>query len=148
MADHNKTLSNSLNLFGGGGASLWNAYNWGSFKWGEGTVAFPQDVLHLVSSSLAPTSDASSLQPVHYLDGGSFSFDTTPLKRGTRVLTSETLTLSGETTSEQLGDGSGYYYVYVSNTTNSEDKDETSWSGVAAGSASWTTATVTSVSWS
>lgn len=127
MADFSKTISNSVNLFGGSPTSLWNAWNWNAFRWGEGTADLPVAVMHLIGESLS-------------LDSGIGKFDTAHL-------ISESLSPDSAMDSEYLTDGSGYNYVFPSDVTNHQDQaiasytvgsnPSNSWSSAAAGGTVW-----------
>ena len=127
MADHTITISNSLNLFGGSPSSLWNAYNWGSFKWGEGTVSVVWDLDHLISNTL--------------------TFSTVVIKDSEKVI-SNTLTVVSEMTYESVQDANGYYYVYVPNVTNAESRTTATYTSGSVSAASWTSQAASATVWS
>jgi hypothetical protein len=140
------TVSNSLRAFGGGPPSLWNAYAWNAFKWGEGTATIPHQVVHLVSTSLSLDSARAGGDIVHLvsetlaLDSG-YGFNLT-------FQVSNNLTVESETTEEVLQDGSGYSYVFPDRVTNLERRTTTTWASAAASAAAWTSGTATSTTWS
>src|SRR3990167_5823929 len=117
MADHTITISNSLNLFGGSPSSLWNAYNWGAFKWGEGTVNVIWDLDHLISNSL--------------------TLDSAVIKDSEKVI-SNTLTVSSEMTEEYVQDANGYFYIYVPGVTNAESRASGTYTSGTVSAVSWT----------
>ena len=129
MANFSKTISNSINTFAGGPSSLWNSYNWGAFRWGEGTADIIHLIVHLISESQSVSDSLAGFAVTH-------------------TLATETLSPTSETTSEQLQDGSGYTYIFVSNASDAENRDDAVWASGAANSQSWSSASVASTSWS
>jgi hypothetical protein len=134
MADYTITVSAYVNCFGGSPSSKWatnaaGSYTgtWGVTLWGEGTEDVPCDVENLISNTQA-------------IDGGALSFDTVHLVEGT-------ISVASETSSESLKTGS-WNYVFVSDTTEAENRDITSWSETSDGSQSWTKSTPTAGNWS
>lgn len=127
MADFTKNISNTVNVFGMSPTSLWGDYNWNAFKWGEGTQSLAVNVTHLISESITPD-DA--------------------IINATNHLISESISLAGDLDSETLGDGSGYSYIFPSNTSDGEDRAFTSFACGSAQGSSWTCAVVGSTSWS
>jgi len=126
MAALETTISNSLNLFAGGPSSLWNAYNWGEFNWGEGTTDMIHTVEKLIANSQALTSALG--------------------EKSAEKLLSGTITTLSNPYLEELHDGSGYRHVFVSNTTDGEERDPVTWSE-GSSSGSWGEVT-TSTTWS
>lgn len=61
MADFSKTVSNNLEMFGGGSASYFDAYNWGEFYWGDGTAPIIHTVGKTVGSTITLTSESSEI---------------------------------------------------------------------------------------
>ena len=127
MTDHSITVANSLNLFGVAPSDKWNAYAWNAFLWGEGTADLGVAVVHLISNSLT-LSDAYG--------------------KGVTKLVSETLSVTGDMSSEVLFDAEGYRYVFPDRTTEGEERDFSTWTSGTAASATWTSGTVTSTTWS
>lgn len=127
MADFTKTISNSVNTFGGI-TNKWNERNWGAFKWGEGTNDLPVDVMHLISEALAPDSGISERVVLH--------------------LISESLSPTSDISYEALTDGSGYFYVFPSGQTNHENQAIPSYTSGSSPGSTWTSATAGSTSWS
>lgn len=128
MADFTKTISNSVNFFAGEPSSKWGEWAWGSFKWGYGTNDLPEAITHLISESISPDS-AVYKQPMH--------------------LISESLSITGDPSFEGVGDGSGYYYGFVSNTDNAENRASVTYtSGTTAPGNSYSSQAAGSTSWS
>lgn len=128
MANLSMTISNSVNLFGGWPTSKWNAWNWNAFKWGGKTEDIPVRVVHLISESLSTDSAISQKKAVH--------------------LISESISPTSDNLSETLADGSGYYYVFPSNASNHENQSIASYTSGSSPSVTWTSASVSSTSWS
>lgn len=126
MADFTITISNRLNCFGVAPSDKWGAYNWNDFLWGEGTADLQTLVDHPISETL-------TLTDAFY-------------KSVTKAVT-ETLTIDADMGSEGLRQGD-WSYVFVSNTTEGEDRDFATWSSGTAGSTSWSSSTATSTTWS
>jgi hypothetical protein len=129
MADYSVTLNNSLNLFGVAPTSLWNAYNWGSFLWGEGTQDLETRTVKVLDSSVSL--DSAVTLSAYFV-----------------ISVANDLSTSADMGSESLSDGSGYNYVVPSNVTEFENRSIASYTAGSAASTSWTTATATSVVWS
>lgn len=128
MADHTITISNEINVFGGSPSSLWNAHNWGSFKWGEGTVNVIWLLDHLISNSI--------------------TIDSANATRETEKVISNSLSPASEMIYEAVLDASGYYYVYVPNTTNAENRVSQTYTSGAVSAVSWTSQVASSTVWS
>ncbi len=146
MADHTKNVSNTVRIFGGGGASLWNAYNWNAFNWGEGTLEFVQSVQKVVQNSAVSTSTVAK-EVLHYLDAQTVSLTDQYVKSPT-ILVSNSQSIAIDPTDETLQDGAGYTYIFTSNASNNEDRDPTTWTSASVSATSWSTVTVGSTTWS
>ncbi len=127
MADFTKTISNSLNSFGGI-TNKWNSYNWGSFIWGEGTADLIVDVIKVISNALTPDSDISQTEVF--------------------LLLSNSLSTTDELSDVNLRDPVGYYYVFPSNTTNHKRTAIPSYTSGSNPSSTWTSGAAASGSWS
>jgi hypothetical protein len=147
MADFTKNVTNPVRVFAGGGASLWGVYNWNAFLWGEGTVEFRQDVVHVYSNSIPVTQAFAQKDVVHYMDANTITCGDQFIKHA-RVDLSNSCSVSSETTSETLRDGSGYAYVFTSDTIEAEDRDTAVWASAAGGSNTWTSAAGVTTTWS
>ena len=123
-----QTITNSLNLFGGSPSSLWLASNWNAFKWGQGTVTMIWNLDHIIANTLT-------------VDSAIFSKDTI------KVL-SNSLIFSSEMTYESLQDSGGYFYVYVPNTTNAENRSASTYASGSSGTNTWTSGITTTPTWS
>ena len=127
MAALTITVTSTVRCFGVAPSNKWNAYNWNAFIWGEGTADLP-----VVFGKLITNAQASD----------------TALTKQPYKLISESISSSGETSSERLRDGAGYSYVFPNNTTDAEERDIPSWAAGAAGSTSWSSQAVTTTAWS
>lgn len=127
MADHNITINNELRVFAGEPPTCWNAFTWGTGKWGYGTNDMPQYVIKVLENSIAP--------------------DTT-LGFGVIHLISETLTPTADMVSEGLREPAGYSYVFPGAVTNAENRIQSTYTSGTAGSTTWTQVTASSTSWS
>ena len=128
MANFSQNLTNAVRCFGGGGASLWNAYNWNEFSWGEGTVNGAREVVRaLAAQEVSPTS-AYLKSPLLYVFGS--------------------VTPTAETVTENLGDGSGWNYIFRSDTTDADDRSTAVWTTSSDPTSSWAASTDTSTVWS
>lgn len=131
MADFIKTISNSINLFGNGPSTKWgesfgfpDTMVWGTSTWGEG-YSLVIDIEKFISNSITPDSAI-------YLES--------------QKLISENISLSFETTSEKISQGE-WNYVFVSDVTNAEDRDFTTWSQGSGVNTSFTCGTAGSTTW-
>lgn len=147
MADYSQNLTNAVRCFGGGGASLWNAYNWNAFNWGEGTVTIPHDVMHIFGVSVTPASAYSSKAVFHALDAQTVS-PTVDFSKSPLLYVLGTVTTTAETVTENLGDGSGWNYIFRSDTTDADDRSTAVWTTSADPTSSWTSSTDTTTVWS
>lgn len=128
MADYTITITESLNMFGGGPTSLWNSYNWGSFNWGEGTADVITSTNHLVSETV--------------------TFTDSIVSKVIGKLVSETLTPTDAIAAEYLQDGSGYNYLFPSNTTNHVDQSIPSYTVGSTPDNSWSEDSDPNSTWS
>lgn len=133
MANFTKTVSMSVNCFGGGPSTKWSTnaagtyiMTWGTSKWGEGTEDIKQEVELVVSNSIS--------------EDVALNFDVTKQVQGT-------ISVDSETSSEGLKSG-GWNYVFVSDTTEAENRDPSTYTSGSAGAQAWTSATAGSTNWS
>lgn len=130
MADFTITVSNSIRTFGIAPTSKWNAWNWNAFVWGEGgTVDLRTDVVKLISNAVTPTSS----------DVTQFSIFMT--------IINSLSALSGPSL-ERLMDSAGFSYLFVSDTTNAENRSEATWTEDTQSTSTWTSGTAGSDNWS
>lgn len=147
MADLTQTVTNSVNVFGGGGTSLWAAYNWNAFKWGEGTVPFVFQVTHLLAETLSPTSARSAADATHLVQDSYSGLDSVIIREAGPTI-SESLAPTSDMTSETLQDAAGFFYVFDSNTTNHENQAIASFTSGSSPSGTWVSASASSSAWS
>jgi hypothetical protein len=132
LADLSITISNSVNTFGPAPSSKWGSMLWsnsGAGKWGEGSEDVATQAEKSFSESLT-LSDSLTLSVTFYLS------------------LAESITVTSETTDEVLQDGSGYSYVFVSNTADADDQDVPTYSEGSDPGSSWTSGSVASTTWS
>lgn len=132
MADFNITISNHVNTFGPESANTWGGdwgAVWGQFLWGYGNVGLVTYTGKLLTDSVTP-SDALTVSVYFYR---SISNSVTP---------------GGDMGSEELSDGSGYRYVFPSNTNEAENRAIPTWTSGSAGSQSFTCQAAGSTTWS
>lgn len=134
MADHSITITNAIVTFGPAPSTKWGVgtpytMTWGTSKWGEGTEDLMCAFEKVLSNSITPSDDNYYFNIEHLISLGSIS--------PTFEMSSETLT-----------DGSGYYYNFISNTSEAEDRDATTYTQVSNSSSSWTEDSDENTSWS
>lgn len=132
MADFNITISNHVNTFGPESTNTWGgAWGavWNQFLWGYGNVGLVTSVGKLISESQA-LSDQVTISVYFYKS------------------ISNALAPVGDMGSESLTDGSGYSYVFPSDTTEAEDRDFPNWTSGTTGSQSFTCQAAGSTTWS
>lgn len=127
MADHAVSISNNFNFFGGGETARWGSFDWGDTNWGSGD----QDIELSVGK----------------LFGNDLGLSGVPIKNSEKSV-GLTFVIGGDMASEMLSDGAGYKYVFVSETTEGEDRDFTSYTDVTGSTTSWSTAPGNTVTWS
>lgn len=134
MADFSITISNEVRCFGNEVSSKWGDGNgagytfvWGTSLWGYG-FTIPLEVEKLISEAVTPTCDVSSIEVEH--------------------LVSNSLSVSFETETETLRNGI-WDVVFVSDTTNAENRDFASWTSQSVGTVSYTCgASISTTTWS
>lgn len=134
MADHTKTLTNSINCFGGSPSTVWGGatvrvMTWGVAKWGEGTHAMIRDFVR--GTYEQPITVTDSLTEKEFIKAWA-----------------DSLTFLSETTNEGLQTQNGYSYVFVKPSTNAEDRNLSSYTSQTPGSVSYTSLTVSVTTWS
>lgn len=128
MADLSKSISNSIRCFGGSPTTKWGSgmpMVWGTSKWGEGSVSIPLEYMISISNSLVPDS---------------------ALIFQTQKMITNSMGVSAETTSEVLSKGV-WAYVFVSDTTNAENRDTTDWTPESDSTTSFTTVSGGTTNW-
>lgn len=106
MADLQQNISNTVGMIAGGPSAKWGAVTWNAFVWGE---------------------DSDLITNVTKLIVNAQASDTALSKTPTKVVTGQAITMQSDPSSEMIGDGSGYSYVFVSNTTDGEERDFAEW---------------------
>ena len=107
MADYSISISNSIDVFGAGPASLWGTVVGGTDNWGEGSTPMTQYIGKFLSNDITPSDD--------------FTF-------GVMKNVSDDISLTDALIEETLKDGKGYNYIFTSNKTDAEDRWLGTWS--------------------
>lgn len=130
MADFTKTISNGINVFGGGPSTIWGqavypyTMVWGSSLWGEGfSLIF--SVQKVIDNSITP--------------------DTEIIKSPSKLI-SESTTLAFETSSEKLSQGV-WDYIFPDNTSDAENRDFPTWTESSQSTISYVCGSVSDTTW-
>jgi hypothetical protein len=121
------TVAETVRCFGGAPTSLWNAYQWGAFKWGEGTASMVVGAFVGVSEAQASTS---------------------AVQNAPAVAVSEAVTTAGTMVSGFIRDEAGYYRIFSNDTPDGEQRDTPTWTAGSTTTPTWTSAAATAASWS
>lgn len=146
MTAFSKTIVVSISLFGYAPPSLWNQYNWGSFKWGEGTNTTPRTISHVYTNSLG--SDSTVVNSVSKLIDNSLGSDSTVAKDTGRTIAIGTLGVNVDMAGEALADSEGYAHIFPDRTAQGESRSFETWADAADPSDTWASAAVSSTFWS
>lgn len=154
MANFSKTISNVVNAFGAAPSDKWAEYNWNAFKWGDGTNDLQVLINHFSIDNTVTFDTAYTLFPGY---NRTLSIANSLLPDTTMVLSpgyNSTLSIANvlapvaDMYSESMQDGSGYYYVIPSDTTNFENRATPTYVAGTPGSTAWTSMAASSTSWS
>lgn len=133
MADFSQNITNSVRVFGGEPATKWGdavgtpyTMVWGTTLWGEGSYTTIFSMGKIISESLA-------LGDVY--------------AKGSNKKISESLLPGSDMYIERLSDGSGWQYVFTSDTTNAEERDFATYTSSSVYDATFTCAAANSTSW-
>jgi len=129
VADFTITISNSLQCFALEQATLWNDAIWGTDYWGYG-------------------SNTVALSTEKFLANGLTVDEILVVQAFVNVTISNSLTMSSETTSEEIFDSAGYNYVFVKPTVDAENRNLGSFTEVGPNSTTWAAASATTTTWS
>lgn len=110
MADYSKTVTNTLEVFGGGQTSKWNEFNWNEAVWGEGTLGIAVSYLKYIY-------ETQSLSDLYNL----YAQFNMPI--------SNTQTLSFETSNETISQGE-WDLEFTAPSSNAENRSLTVWTEV------------------
>jgi hypothetical protein len=127
LADHTKTISDSINVFGLAPSTKWNEFSWGVGKWGEGSNGIFKQVGKFL---VEPQASADSIS------------------RNASKYLAETQLVTMVETDTKLTDGSGYSYVFPGGGSDAEEQVITDFTKQSDGSTSWTKQSDGSTSWS
>lgn len=150
MADYNVTINNSVNTFGPAPSNLWNAYNWNSFLWGEGTSDLAVYVNLIVNTSSFSLDSAITQYWGFYIsisDASLVPTSSVDIYFATGITISETLSPTADMYAETLGDGSGYNYVFGVST-NAENRPPSTYTEASDPSTTWVAASAATTTWS
>ena len=131
MADFSITYAVSVNLFGTERSTTWGqgefpyTMTWGTATWGYG-FTIPIDVQKLVDGAITPTWDQSQIL--------------------VEKLVADSVTPSWDTDIERLSQGN-WNIVFVSDTTDAEERDVATWTSAAAATTTWTSQAAGSTTW-
>lgn len=152
MADYTKTVAESLRVFGSGPSTKWGTYNdyvmtWGVDKWGEGSEDSPQQVMKVIGESVAPTEALGPRQVTALLGTETVILTDDMAKSTTRILNSDSILASDALRDVYLQNGM-YYYKFISNTIDAEERDIATYTQTATPSTIYTQTTNPSDPWS
>lgn len=147
MANFTKTINESLRVFGLGPASLWGTMIWGTDNWGYGTFDTYQQVHKVFSESPIFSESLAHREVVTFLSTETITPDVDFLKSTVRVLGSDTIVLDEEVTDLYLTIGI-YYYNFISNTNDADDRPLVSYSESTNPSTSYSQTSNPSSTWS
>lgn len=129
MADFSVTVTNTVNCFGSP-ADLWNVFNWGSFKWGDGTSDYITSIgKNLTTQTITADSVMSMLVEFN-------------------ITVQNSLAAASDRSSANLRDSVGYYYVFPSEVTDAENETIPSYTEVSVSAQTFTSASSPSTTWS
>jgi len=134
MADHTQSINESINCFGPGPSTKWGTaandvyvMTWGTDKWGEGSEDLHQNVEKVLSESESTTDAFLELQTTKLLSESQASSD-----NNTEI-------------TNQLG---SYYWEFISQVTDADDRQVTSWTAGVDPTAGFSTVSDPSTTWS
>lgn len=126
MTALSQVIANRVGLFGPAPSDKWNAFNWGSFLWGEGTIDLAVQFQKLLPNSLS-VSDSLA-------------------KTLSRQIANNLLPISMMSDEEVLN--GVYYRLFPGGVQNGEDRASPSWSQAAVTAPTWTQTVASSTTWS
>lgn len=150
MADYTKTITNSIRVFGVGPSSKWGqsipiyTMTWGTSKWGEGSYPQVFTIIKYAIDSISPTTSYS--KEVVKLIENSQAVNDAFSKTFSKIIY-ESFSVLSDNSSEQLSNGI-WKTVFVSDTTNAENRDFASWTSANRTSSSFVCATAGTTIWS
>lgn len=163
MANFSVTIANGAPMLGMSPSSgNWGSLTWNAFLWGY-TLDLPLSVGKSIDSPTAGTTlqafnvgkgiaSTTTPDPLLGFDVShaitEASTTDTGISFGYLMVVSNTQALDGDLASETIQDPAGYYLVFVSNTTNAENRDFASWTEGSAGATTWAASSTTATTWS
>lgn len=128
MADHIKSITERVNVFGVAPSTKWNEFLWGVGKWGEGSSDVIKDFQKVLDPDLVLSADTHSNEIDKLIQDSEF--------------------ILMEMTDTKLTDSKGYSYVFPGGTTDAEDQTHTDWVEGVHSDPAWVSGTVRGTSWS
>jgi len=126
MADLSISVGDNLNVMGPAATNKWNDFNWGESFWGASVD--PQ--FHLMKYLFETVSMSDELAK----ELGKYLADSLPA-------------FADDTNTITVDDGSGYFYVFVDNVIDADNRSEEVWTASDGGSASWSEVSDPSTTW-
>lgn len=153
MVAYTKSISNTVGFVGGKPAQPWGSsvtnatMVWGTNKWGNKLNFENFAVTKSISENLV-LSGATFVKSIeHVLTAESLSLSESFIRDTERSI-SNSLDLTGDSSSQTLRDSEGYFYVFRRPTTNNETTVNSDYQSQSAGTASFTSASNPSTTWS
>lgn len=149
MTAHVKTFTNSIVMFGPSPTTKWGSFLWGTGLWGEKGSALNTyaEFLRTKANSVAPTSTVSTVAEF-YRTKTNLITPTDLFSKHKAFIIQNDLTLTFETSDEELTDGNGYNYVFTKPANNAENRDITSYTSGASLSDLFTVSSPVTTTWS
>ena len=146
MADLSITIANNVLFVGYNPTSAWNTMVWGTDAWrfaGE-TVT---DTDKSIDFGAVTLTDAPIKDIEHLTDLGSTLLSTEITKEFSRSYNNNLLP-STDISSAYLTDKNGYYYVFIGDVIDADDRAGAIWGIASSTTGTWTAASSTSSIWS
>jgi hypothetical protein len=110
MADYSKTVTNTIEVFGGGQSTKWNEFTWDDYVWGEGTLGIPFTYLKNIYETQVMT-------------------DNYDLYAQFNINKSNTISMTIEPSNEMISQGV-WELEFTAPSTNAENRSLTTWTEV------------------
>lgn len=127
MADHTKSITDSIQVLGPGYPVLWNSMIWGTDPWGMFPNPF-DEIGKNISEAITGTDILTKLLDVIR----SFS---------------NSVTASDSITSVTLQNSNGWYYEFADHTTNAAERDFVTWTDGSNNTSVWVKSSTTATTW-
>lgn len=165
MTAYTATITSTLGLFGLAPTTKWNAFNWGSAKWGEGTLVQtyvigksytesevltstvgPFSISHLVPLGTFVAGDTFVKGMIHSMSFGSF-VATDDITKSQVKIVEDSFSQTSVVLHDYLGTGNGYYYVFPSQITDIASRANPTYAEGSNSSLSYTCLAANSTTW-